>query len=96
MKLAVQTLLVVCVVVVGPLLYAQSSTPPLATLKAAAESGDAQAQSKLGDVYRGRLDSVSALGWYRKAAAQGVAHALHLAGSPPSGDPFSAFASSMP
>lgn len=53
---------------------AQTPEPPLATLKAAAENGDAQAQDKLGDAYRGRMDEANALIWYRKAAAQGVAH----------------------
>jgi hypothetical protein len=55
--------------------HAQPDEPPPAKLKAAAEAGDAQAQSKLGDAYRSQFAEATALIWYRKAAAQGVVHA---------------------
>ena len=59
---------------------AQQPNPPLADLKAAAEHGDPEAQSKLGDAYVQRSDYASALLWYRKAAAQGIADSqYHLA-----------------
>ena len=69
-----------CVLVVGGTVtafgqsLAQNGTTDLAKIKAAAEQGDASAQDKLGDAYRSRFDSVNAEVWYRKAAAQGVAH----------------------
>lgn len=59
---------------------AQQPNPPLADLKAAAEHGDAAAQGRLGDAYVERNDYASALLWYRKAAAQGIADSqYHLA-----------------
>ncbi len=67
-------LLVVAAIITGsPLGAAQSLDPLLAKLKAAAEAGDAQAQSKLGDAYRAQFDEPNALLWHRKAAAHGVA-----------------------
>ncbi|MDB6109401.1 MAG: hypothetical protein JWR69_1151, partial [Pedosphaera sp.] len=48
--------------------------PKQAELQAAADSGDAKAQDKLGDFFAMRFDYTRALVWYRKAAAQGVAN----------------------
>lgn len=79
MKHHIPILFIVGTVLLPTRVHAQAA-PPLATLKADAENGDADAQAKLGDVYRGKLDSENALLWYRKAAAQGVAHAQSEAG----------------
>ena len=56
-----------------------SSTHPIAKLQKDAESGNAEAQSNLGDMYRSGegvpKDTVKAVEWYQKAAAQGDAQA---------------------
>lgn len=54
--------------------------PKLAQTKAAAEDGDAKAQTKLADEYLARLDYVGATNWYHKAANQGVARAQYQLG----------------
>lgn len=53
-------------------LPAQQPNRPLADLKAAAESGDAQAQDKLGDTYRVRGDFENAVAWYRRSAPHDI------------------------
>jgi TPR repeat protein len=80
MKHRILILIVTGVVLLPSLILAQSVTPSLATLKAAAEQGDVSAQAELGDVYRGRFDYEHALLWYRKAAERGNAHAQSEAG----------------
>jgi TPR repeat protein len=57
-----------------PGLAQNAGVPAQAELRAAAESGDAKAQDKLGDFYSMRFDYPHALTWYRKAAEQGVAN----------------------
>jgi TPR repeat protein len=57
-----------------PLFAQNAGVPKQAELLAAAESGDAKAQDKLGDFYSMRFDYPHALIWYRKAAEQGVAN----------------------
>ena len=47
----------------------------LEAIKAAAEAGDPAAQDQLAAKFISRMDSKSAELWYRKAAAQGYAHA---------------------
>jgi hypothetical protein len=51
------------------------SVGPSPELKAAAEKGDAKAQSALGDAFSSALDPVEAARWYRRAALQGEPHA---------------------
>ena len=53
----------------------------LATIKAAAESGDPIAADKLGDTYWGRLDAENAVRWYRMAAANGIANSQYHLGN---------------
>jgi hypothetical protein len=59
--------------------YLQKDATALAQLRAAAQSGDANAQFWLGVMYLEGLgvpqDYAQAISWYRKAAAQGHAHA---------------------
>jgi TPR repeat protein len=73
-------LIVIAVVAAIGCVNAGQASPPLAEIKAAAENGNAQAQDKLGDAYRSRLDTENALIWYRRAAEQGVAHSQSEAG----------------
>lgn len=47
----------------------------MAEIKAAAESGDAQAQDKLAQSYLSSFNWSTAAQWFRKSAEQGVAHA---------------------
>jgi TPR repeat protein len=47
----------------------------LSDIKALAEKGDAGAQDKLGNAYKGDFDFAQAAEWYRKSAMQGNAHA---------------------
>jgi hypothetical protein len=54
---------------------AQSASPSLAQIKAAAEAGDPASQDKLAEAFIMRADSEQAEIWYRKAAEQGFAHA---------------------
>jgi hypothetical protein len=49
--------------------------PGLAVIKAAAETGDAEAQLKLGRSYHGTFDYQTAVKWFRLAAEQGLAEA---------------------
>lgn len=53
-------------------LYAQQPNPPIASLKAAAEAGDAQSQDKLADIYRNQGELENAVTWYRRSAPQGI------------------------
>jgi hypothetical protein len=55
--------------------FAQSPMPPLAEIKIDADAGDPVAQDKLAQAYIMHLDTAQAEVWYRKAAAQGYAHA---------------------
>jgi len=73
--------MVFCAITV--LAQAQVGSPPSADVRKAAESGNAAAQTSLGDAYYfGRgvpKDPTEAAGWYRKAAEQGDAYAqVHL------------------
>src|SRR5579871_270126 len=76
-----------CVYVAGSLLLAAESyaqRPPLhyedvtpeqlATMRKAAETGDAWAEDKYADICEARFDLTNALVWYRRAAEQGVAN----------------------
>ena len=58
----------------------QSATNSLDQLRALANSGDAGAQYRLGEVYDHRLDRAEAAKWYRLAADQGNADAQHELG----------------
>lgn len=53
-------------------LVAQQPNPTLVALKAAAEAGDAEAQDKLGDIYRTRGELENAVAWYRRSAPHGI------------------------
>lgn len=53
----------------------QSALPKIAEIKAAAESGDAQAQDKLAQSYLSSFNYSTAAQWFRKSAEQGIAHA---------------------
>jgi hypothetical protein len=62
-------------------LLAQQTVPRLADIKAAAESGDPQAQDKLGDAYLAHSDFENAVTWYRRSAPAGIANSQYqLAG----------------
>ena len=61
-------------------LHAEQSLPALAQIKAAAEGGDALAQSQLADAYYYRWDYARAGIWYGKAANQGVPYAQYKLG----------------
>src|SRR4051794_26850094 len=54
--------------------------PELAKIKAAAENGDPQAQSKLGNAYFATSEFSEAVKWYRVAAEKGVADAQYRLG----------------
>lgn len=58
-----------------------SESIEVATLRKAAEGGDAEAQVKLADLYRTALDYAQAFAWYRKAAEQGNATGQYNLGS---------------
>jgi hypothetical protein len=58
-----------------PVAPPQHPNPPVAEIKAAAERGEAEAQDRLGDIYRS--DPSKAVIWYRKAALQGIANSQY-------------------
>jgi TPR repeat protein len=55
--------------------FAQQPAPTLEQIKIAADAGDPAAQDKLAENFILRTDTAQAEMWYRKAAAQGYAHA---------------------
>ncbi|MDR3459990.1 MAG: hypothetical protein P4N60_21395 [Verrucomicrobiae bacterium] len=55
--------------------FAQMPASDLASVKIAAEAGDADAECKLADTYLFRTDTAQAIVWYRKAAMQGHVYA---------------------
>lgn len=79
----VQVGILIALALVSVRVLAQSDEAVFARLRAAAEKGDAEAQAKLGDIYRskrGNLASEGPLFWYGKAGRQGVLHAQNEAG----------------
>jgi TPR repeat protein len=60
---------------IGSVALAAGATPDISALQAKAQAGDAEAEFQLGEAYRGgkgvAADLETAIGWYRKAAAQG-------------------------
>ncbi|MGH7972147.1 MAG: tetratricopeptide repeat protein [Limisphaerales bacterium] len=69
-KAVIFAAILACPVAAMPL-HAQQTNPELAELKSDAKLGDAEAQDKLGDMFRKQGDLEAAVPWYRRAAEQG-------------------------
>jgi TPR repeat protein len=88
-RLRLSVALVVLVLLVSGVAWAQTPTAPkesaeVAAIRVKANAGDAQAQSTLGMSYLDRgvpQDDAQAASWFRKAAEQGLADAQNILGA---------------